>query len=105
LIDLIEEEQRREAAVGPPPPSTGGFEWNEGWTGTVGKFLAADQSYTTLTGTKYGKVSLNQINNSPIPRDNTGKKYTVPEYIDLQDERGMVWGMKADGSFGWKRGE
>jgi len=105
LIDLIEEEQRREAAVGPPPPSTGGFEWNEGWTGTVGKFLAADQSYTTLTGTKYGKGSLNQINNSPIPRDNTGKKYTVPEYIDLQDERGMVWGMKADGSFGWKRGE
>ncbi len=95
LIALIEEQQQREAAIA-APSNTGSFDWTNTWGADVGRYITADQSYETLSGKKYDHTAMKQI------AERLPVGYTVEAYIDLQDDNDKEWGLKGDGTFGWK---
>jgi hypothetical protein len=96
LIALIEQQRQREAATA-APSNAGEFEWRNSYFGDVGRFLTADQSYETPSGKKYDHTAMKQIAESPIPVTST-----VEAYIDQMDRNDKEWGLKGDGTFGWK---
>jgi len=95
LIALIEQQRQREAATA-APSNTGEFDWTNTWGADVGRFLTADQSYETLSGKKYDHTAMSQI------AERLPVGYTVEAYIDQMDRNDMEWGLKGDGTFGWK---
>ncbi len=95
LIALIEEQQQREAAIA-APSNTGSFDWTNTWGADVGRYITAGESYETLSGKKYDHTAMKQI------AERLPVGYTVEAYIDLQDDNDKEWGLKGDGTFGWK---